>query len=854
MLQVSNPARSNHRNRHGGSCGLQEFQVISALGSIPVHAGEQDFSRTALCASFGPLDRVNACRSTAAMRENFPLLVTRFPRVDRQYKHLRTPRLRHLLDDAGIPHDSAIDANLVGTRIQERSHVIRGPNSSAHGKWSKHDVRCSLDDIQEGPSLFVGSSDVEKSDLVGAICVIPLGAFDRISRITDVDEVDAFDHSSSADVETRDDALGEQWNSKNRGKVTRCAPEGTAVDRYGNLCRRDKLLQSGGDVVKTRKRGADVWSFGQMALSWVIQPMAVCLQCGKDNPPPAAVCAECGTHLPAAKKANLAGTMVGMPSPVAQGLPFGAPPEKAAGPEDTKPAPAAPANRKGLAGTMIGMPSPLAKAAELIPAPDEPPHKAADGARGKSAALSQTMVGMGLPSALVPPTDLAQLTPQESAGQEPPMQPTRKFQGTLLGVAQPGIAPAPGSAPLPPAPPRAAELFPENTSPLNDPAEDRLSSEHVENPLPITRPIWKTIMLIVGCMAAAAAVGGAFALASPKPVTVVVEEFAIDVEGNDQLKLKCEECPEGSELILADAKVRVEDKRAVLTPRKPLDLGRNELKFTLQINGELREVKKVILPIAFRALTNWTGLHANPPHAEISVAAPSGSTVSIGGDEVALVDQKATRRVDFATETLGESAKVTRIESDYDIIVAVDGKARKTKVELRSGVTPLTLTSPAPVHQLGGKPVAISGRTSAAAKLKIGEAEVEADDRGIFTYVLKSPEPGKLVIIASADKLLSRRVEIVLAESAPVPAGAVAKFSDVLPGASVDLRASIIESRTVGGTTQALVEVEKGCDAPPCLLRAVYGEPKKLTKNRVVRFTGTVAEGTPLAVKVSRFY
>lgn len=574
--------------------------------------------------------------------------------------------------------------------------------------------------------------------------------------------------------------------------------------------------------------------------------MAVCQNCGKENAPQATVCTECGTHLGAGKKANLAGTMMGMPSPIVTGTAPAPAPETAPTAAQASPDPAAATNRRAFAGTMMGMPSPVVSEARARAEPSPP---AASGPGGKAAALGQTMVGMGAPVLMVPSAGKATPSAQEPAGQEAHTGgQNRKFQGTLLGIARPGIAPSPGNAP---APPSASPPLPQNTPPTT--VEPRIFSEHVDKPFPTTRPLWKNFTMIAVGMAAAAAIGGTFALLSPKPVTVVVEEFAIDEQGNDQLKLKCEECPEGSELLLGEAKAPVSNKQAVITPQKALSLGRNELEFVLQINGELRDVKKVILPIAFRVLTKWTGLHENPPYAEISVAAPSGSKVTIGGKVAPVEAEKAVRRVDFAQETSGESAKVTPVDSVYDVIVTVEGKARETKAELKNGITPLTLTSPARVHQLGGKPVAISGRTAASAKIKIGDIEIEADEKGLFSHQLEAPKPGKIAVIASAEKFLSRRVEIELSQNAIEPTDAVTKFSDVAPGASVNLKANVIESRTAGGTTQALVEVENGCDAPPCLLRAVYGEPRKLSPNQAIRLTGTVAGGSPLTVKVSRF-
>lgn len=601
-----------------------------------------------------------------------------------------------------------------------------------------------------------------------------------------------------------------------------------------------------------------MWSFGQTAPTSVIQRMAVCQNCGKENPSQASVCTDCGSPLPAAKRANLAGTMLGMPSPVLSATS----PSAAAKPPGASSTAEPPAPARPFAGTMMGMPSPLApggghpKAGEAA-SPTPSPAATSPSPGGKSAALGRTMVGMGTPAQPLAP---APISPGPATPTEPVLAPiapepapqNRKFQGTLLGVARPGIAPSQFNAP---APPSAAALLPVRPADPQapSPAEVPFSSERVDKPFPITRPAWKSVAMIVGAVAGAAALGGLFAVLSPKPVTVIVEEFSIDEDGNDQLKLKCDECPEGSKLVLGGVETPVRNKAALLTPPHPLALGRNELEFTLKMNGESRDVKKVILPIAFRVLTKWTGLHEDPPFAEINVLAPDGSKVLIGGKEAPIQAQKAVRRIEFSAETSGEASKVTSIDSSFDVVVTVDGKERQTKAELKNGVAPLTLTSPAPIHQLGGKPVAVSGRTAPGAKVKIGSTEVQADDKGAFSHIIESPTAGKLAVTVSTDKFLSRRVEVELSGDAPRPPSAVSKFSEIEPGAFVNLKANVIESRTAGGTTQALVEVETGCDAPPCLLRAVYGEPKKLPPNRTIALTGTVAGGNPLTVRVTRF-
>lgn len=616
--------------------------------------------------------------------------------------------------------------------------------------------------------------------------------------------------------------------------------------------------------------------------------MAVCQKCGKENSPGSAVCADCGTALSGERKPNLAGTMLGMPSPVGKDATTSPRP---GGPHD-EPAPPPPQgqNKKAFAGTMMGMPSPLAvntrspahSPAEAsatgpeatkkkafagtmmgMPSPVLPPGRPAQSPphaespprppATQAAPLGKTMVGMGAPVGLGSASKASSEPALPGHGQLSPapaaVPQNKKFQGTLLGVAQPGIAPSPeGRAKAPPsaAPTPAA-------SESSGGASQSFATEPTELPFPTTRPSWKTGLMIGGGMALAAAIGGGVALLAPKPVTVVVEKFSIDDDGNDQLELACEECPDGSELILGEATARIDNKRAVLTPRAPLSLGRNELEFTLKVQDELRDVKKVILPIAFRVLTKWTGLHESPPFGLITVAAPEGSSLSIDGKSVPVQGEMGEYRVEFSKETTGESPKVAQVSSKHDIVVTVDDSARETQAILQNGVTPLSLSSPSSVHQLGGKPVAVSGRTSAGATVMIGDEKVVADDKGSFSHVIESPEPGDLRVAAHSEKFLTRQVTVSLTKEASTPDGAVTKFSDLTPGVTASLRANVIESRTAGGTTQALLEVESGCEAPPCLLRAVYAEPKKLSPNRSVQLIGDVAGGSPLTVKVTRF-
>ena len=546
------------------------------------------------------------------------------------------------------------------------------------------------------------------------------------------------------------------------------------------------------------------------------------------------VCVECGTALRATRKPNLAGTMLGMPTPFAapQGEPSEGPVPKAPEAEGRT---EVPNNRAALGGTMIGMPSPLAPEHRQSPVYTTPADPEAARPQGNPA-LGKTMMGVGN-------LDVGAGSTQPNSPQD------QKFKGTLLGIARPGIAPT-GEAPRPPTPPVTRSAPARPPSPSTAP---RISSIPVPQPFPTTRPRWVNGLLIAGGLAIAAGIGAGVAMCGPKTITVRVDKFSINEAGNDQLDLICEKCPAGSSLILGDAHAKVQNGRAKLTPKEPLALGRNELQFRLEDRGNVRKTKKVILPIAFRVLTRWSGLHEAKPYAEITVAASSGSKVIIGAEPTALQGEQATKRVYFEAETLGEASQMTSVQRELAIEVTVNGEPRKTRAEIRSGVTPLTLTSPALVHHLKGKPVSVSGRTAPNAKVTILEAQLEANENGDFSYVLESPQAGTITVTAYKEDLLRRRVSFELSANAPDPPQAVTSYTDIKAGVSVNISGNVLESRTVDGTTRALMEIERGCSSPPCLLRVVYAEPTKLAPNRVVRITGVVSGGDPPTVRVSRF-
>lgn len=607
--------------------------------------------------------------------------------------------------------------------------------------------------------------------------------------------------------------------------------------------------------------------------------MANCENCGAEFAPQAAVCSHCGTKLPNAERLG-AQTMLGGVSPFAQNakppVPTLPTTDHVASTGESPPTnPTAPKTSPAMMGTMIGFPSPIA--IELLPNVE---HEATPTLVSQPVdprrALSGTMVGMPSPN-LAPSVDVKRAFSGTMVGMPSPVpqlslaaqgidalretqaQGTqmgrslneftttdRRFQGTLMGIAQPGIAPTHAEYPPPPA---AFQPDPPPSASVSD--TDALSRP----PLPITsRPVWHSALFIGLGLVAAAGFGALFAKLSEPDLHVLVTRFAVDDSGQDQLELSCDQCQDGTTLRVGTASTKFEKGVARLLVEKPLALGQNQFELSvLAPDGEQLSAAPLIVPVAFRMSSNWDGRHATPPFGQITVEAPAGSTIKIDGKIAQVKGGKAEYQIPIAEKTLGEAREVERVVFDIPIEVISDSKTRSTRASLRGGITPLQLTSIGPVHELGGKPISITGVSIAGATIKFGDAQTTTNDKGEFSLNIPDPREMAGFVFAQTDELLARRVALRLTNSAETPEQEVTHFAHIKTPTFARLTGNVIESRVVSGVTRTLLELQQDCPTPPCLLATTFAEARHLVPNRTVTASGWAVPGDPISMKVTKF-
>ena len=314
-----------------------------------------------------------------------------------------------------------------------------------------------------------------------------------------------------------------------------------------------------------------------------------CAQCGTAIPDGKGFCGQCGATAPAeaapstsAAQRPIVGTMIGIP---AAGLTTpSAPP--------AQPAPSTASNARQGMGTMIGMP-----AADLSPAPPQasPSQPAAIDPTSPRGNV-QTMLGVAIPG--IAPTQSA---PPAAVD---PMSPRGNVQ-TMLGVAIPGVAPTHSSPPLV----SSGAPKPMPALPPIVPAPAPLQLDALPAPRQTQQKKGFPLAIVAGVIGTVVVVVGGVALFLWKQAPPVLVQPRLGPQGDDELHLTCESCPDGTTVSVDNAKATFANKEADVKLGAPLKTGDNKIDLALDRPGVGRdEVVHAVVPITYRVQADLSTL------------------------------------------------------------------------------------------------------------------------------------------------------------------------------------------------------------------------------------------------------
>ena len=209
MIGPTGPTAGNHGNVDRAANRAGQGNVITFLGAVAIHGGEQNLTSPELFHFFGPFDGVKSRINPPTAHINIPAITARRPiftlaaaGINSDHNTLATKTFGSFADQLRIAHRSTVDTDLVRPSQQQRPHIIDGTNAPTDGERDKNGVRHPAHHIDHDIARFVGGGDIEKDQFVGPFAVINLRLGDGVAGVDQVDKIYPFDDPTIFHIKT----------------------------------------------------------------------------------------------------------------------------------------------------------------------------------------------------------------------------------------------------------------------------------------------------------------------------------------------------------------------------------------------------------------------------------------------------------------------------------------------------------------------------------------------------------------------------------------------------------------------------------------------------------------------------
>ncbi len=183
------------------------FVGKTLLRTVMVHRREEDLSCATLLCLMSPLEEHAFCRHTASVQIAAPLAILLQSGVDSTDTLLTAEALGDLCDQFRATHGTTVDRYLVCTRCQQSLHITELMDATAHGEWDRHLGSNTLHELGKGATPLMRSRDIKIYELISPHQTILLTQFDRITCVTEIDELYALYRLAIFHIEARNYTL-----------------------------------------------------------------------------------------------------------------------------------------------------------------------------------------------------------------------------------------------------------------------------------------------------------------------------------------------------------------------------------------------------------------------------------------------------------------------------------------------------------------------------------------------------------------------------------------------------------------------------------------------------------------------
>jgi hypothetical protein len=515
------------------------------------------------------------------------------------------------------------------------------------------------------------------------------------------------------------------------------------------------------------------------------------------------------------------------------------------------------------ARTMVGMPRVALPGS--VPSSDTPIH---------GSPASRTIAGGIVPAGVA--------RPQAAAGPGGPI-PSQGASRTMIGVAMPGIAPLnPGAAPErerePPGDYRPASELGATVAPVRVWQQPDLARSEQRDyrrhrlPIPKSKPKPRPKRAIYVLVAAAALLLAAAIVWIFWPsVPPLSARARVDAEGREVIEVHCPGCPDGTKISIGGGEAIVNKQVAAVPVGAPLSVGENLLKIAVDRPERGRdETLSVPVSIAYRIRPDLLTLQGERPSIQVVMEAVDGTSITLDGKNIPLVNGRAIETIDVTDACTGLSDESSTLSRQIPYAVTLPGGTEQGTMSVAVGILPLHIDAPGPHAVIDGKNFVLAGRTSKGAEVIAAGRPIPVRPDGTFAQVMNVSSVGATQIevrtkmTGKAPRLT--RIGVHRVDSLETAATEFARLSPVAYGALVTsigdatgkptvLSGEVVEARLQNYQTILLLDVAKssGCvqkpgskEVEPCHVRLVHGADSGAKRGDLLTAYGRVLRPFPV--------
>jgi hypothetical protein len=120
--------------------------------------------------------------------------------VDCDDDGLRTEGGSDLTDERWVGEGGGVDADFIGSGFEDFFSVLGSADAATDGEGDEERLRCAANGVEQGTAALVCGGDIEQDDFVGTLLGVAMGERGWVAGVNEVEELDAFDDASVADV------------------------------------------------------------------------------------------------------------------------------------------------------------------------------------------------------------------------------------------------------------------------------------------------------------------------------------------------------------------------------------------------------------------------------------------------------------------------------------------------------------------------------------------------------------------------------------------------------------------------------------------------------------------------------